>query len=233
METDLRQYLLKLGATVVGFGQMRDALDEDTSHLRIAISIGIGRRLNEDTVSLLSGLQKSAAAILKSEGHRYLIIPPDSDRINSTYVSKLYDAVSHKAAATCAGLGWVGRNGLLINPEFGPRLTFTTVLTDAPLVATAPISSSGCGECRLCVEHCPAQAISGLEWSRENPFPELVDLNKCRSHQKDSRVTSNKPNCGLCIHICPYGRKDSNTGNEVAGYAVNNDLEEDRCPSIK
>ena len=230
MKLDLKQYLLECGATVVGFGKVQDALEEEIAHLKWAISIGVDRKLNEDTVAFLSSLEKKVARLLKGYGYRYLTIPPDSDRRDGTYISKLYDLFSHKVAATCSGIGWVGRNGLLINRDYGPGLSFTTVLTDAPLDVDEPINSCLCGECKLCVEHCPAGAISGKEWSRQRPFPQLVDHNKCREHKKNSKRTNRKPNCGLCINICPYGRKkpDSGTGTNNSSDTLN-DMEEDRC----
>jgi epoxyqueuosine reductase QueG len=60
----------------------------------------------------------------------------------------------------------------------------------------------------ICIEHCPSKAITGSEWSRSSPFVELVKLNACRSHKAAKRAIDNKPNCGLCINICPYGRKN-------------------------
>lgn len=189
---------------------MDEALGAEIAHLRTAVSIGVDRKLNKDTVALLGNLEQETVRWLRDMGYRYLAIPPDSDRVNSTYVSKLYGLLSHKAAATCSGLGWIGKNGLLINSRYGPRLTFATVLTDAPLEADKPIDTSECGQCSLCVQHCPAEAISGTEWSRETPFPNMIDHARCRKHKEASRRTFNKPNCGLCINICPYGRKNTN-----------------------
>ena len=114
-------------------------------------------------------------------------------------------------AATSAGIGWVGMNGLLISPQHGPRLSLATVLTDAPLAADAPFESSRCGACTLCRDHCPSRAITGAEWSRSNPFVELVRLGECRGHKAAKRQVAGKPNCGLCITVCPYGRTIGNT----------------------
>ena len=69
------------------------------------------------------------------------------------------------------------------------------------------IDPDECIDCTLCVAYCPSQAITGLEWSRSSPFVELVKLSACRSHKAGKRATDGKPNCGLCINICPYGRR--------------------------
>ncbi len=69
-----------------------------------------------------------------------------------------------------------------------------------------PFESSRCGVCTLCRDHCPSGAITGAEWSRSNPFVELVRLGECRGHKAAERQVAGKPNCGLCITVCPYGR---------------------------
>src|SRR5512142_119241 len=206
MNAELRKELEGLGADVVGFAGLKGYMNGEIAHLEQAVSIGVARRLNEDTLSLLVKLQKRAVRFLKARGYRTLAIPPDSDRKKATFISRLYSLFNHKMAATSAGLGWIGKNGLLINPAFGPRLSLATVLTDAPLEPDRPVHYSLCGDCALCLSYCPSQAITGAEWSRSSPFVELVRLDACRSHKKAKRPTDNKPNCGLCINICPYGR---------------------------
>ncbi len=210
MKTVLRHELLGLGARVVGVAGLRGHMSGELAHLDVAVSIGLDRRLNEDTLSHLMKLQKRAVRFLKTRGHRTLAIPPDSDRIKGTFISKLYSLFNHKMAATTAGLGWIGKNGLLISPDYGPRLSLVTVLTDAPLEPDRPMEHSLCGDCTLCVQYCPSQAITGAEWSRSSPFVELVRLDACRSHKETKRLTEGKPNCGLCINICPYGRQETN-----------------------
>ncbi len=211
MKNELRNELLAQGAAVVGFACLKGHMNGEIGHLEMAVSIAVDRRLNEDTLTLLTKLQKRAVRFLKSRGFRTLAIPPDSDRKKGTFISKLYSLFNHKMAATSAGIGWVGKNGLLISPDFGPRLSLGTVLTDAALEADKPTEFSLCGDCTLCVQYCPSKAITGAEWSRSAPFVELVRLNACRSHKETKRMTEGKPNCGLCINICPYGRKEATT----------------------
>lgn len=206
LSKSLREELLRNGATVIGFADVTEALKEDISHLRMAISIGLNKGLNGETVRQLMDLQKRAVQFLKKEGYRYLCIPPDSDRRNGTFVSRLYPLFTHKIAATSAGIGWIGKNGLLISPQYGPRLSLATVLTDAPLVPDEPIEFSQCGNCSLCKDYCPSKAITGNEWSRREPFIELIRRGPCNSYKRRISRIEGKPNCGLCINICPYGR---------------------------
>lgn len=207
MSEELRGELLGQGAAVVGYAVLTGHLGREIAHLDRAVSIGVARRLNEDTLGILTRLQKRAVRHLKVRGHRTLAVPPDSDRTRGTFVSELYALFNHKMAATTAGIGWVGKNGLLISPDHGPRLTLATVLTDAPFASDEPCATSRCGACTLCRDHCPSGAITGAEWSRGNPFVELVRLAECRGHKAARRRTQGKPNCGLCITVCPYGRK--------------------------
>ncbi len=215
MTDALEKELLGSGASVVGFALVKPALSNEIAHLERAVSIGVDRNLNENSVRSLVSLQKKASGFLKSNGYKYLCIPPDSDRINNTFVSKLYNLFTHKIAATSAGIGWIGRNGLLISPVYGPRLSLATVLTDAPLKVGTPVEFSLCGDCRLCVDFCPSKAITGKDWSRYEPFIELIKSGNCSSHKKISRSVNGKPNCGLCINICPYGRKPVQTVQAV------------------
>lgn len=228
MNEIIEKALREAGADIVGFADVREILKPEIAHLERAVSIGVCRNLNENTVRLLASLKKKVVRILKREGYKYLSIPADSDRIKNSFIAKLYPLFPHKIAATSAGLGWIGRNGLLINPEYGPRLSLATVLTDAPLKTSSPVKTSQCGDCKLCLEHCPSEAITGNEWSRKNPYVELVRLQNCRDHKKESRTVNGKPNCGLCIHICPYGRRN-HTKNSKTSWM----LQDPRCQGFE
>lgn len=220
----LREELLRNGASVIGFADISEAIKGDISHLNRAISIGVNRNLNEETIRMLINLQKKAIKYLKAKGYRYLSIPPDSDRHQGSFVSRLYPLFTHKIAATSAGIGWIGKNGLLISPLYGPKLSLATVLTDAPVIPDKPIECSHCGSCSLCKDYCPSKAITGNEWSRSKPYIELVKKALCNNYKRRIRAIEGKPNCGLCINICPYGRNykipqsiGSSLVNESAG----------------
>jgi epoxyqueuosine reductase QueG len=109
--------------------------------------------------------------------------------------------VSHKRIGCLAGLGWIGRNNLLVNPEFGARFRLVTVLTDMPLEADNPLEG-GCGECRKCLKPCPAQAIG----ERSEDFDHLVCFEKLKEFRNRKIVSQNI--CGVCVRAC------SGTGRE-------------------
>ncbi len=203
----LEEILIREGASLAGVGDLSDALPPELSHLNRGISIAVRKDLNSETVGLLLRLQGLAENWLRERGFRFFSIPPDSDRRNGKFASRLYDLFSHKTAATCAGLGWIGKNGLVINKKYGPKLSWATVLTDAPFTPGTPITESLCSDCNLCVSHCPSGALTGRVWSRKKPFIEVVRYEKCRSLKKTRILFENKPNCGLCVNICPFARK--------------------------
>ena len=66
--------------------------------------------------------------------------------------------VSHKKIGYMAGLGWLGRSNLLVNPDMGSRFRLVTILTDMPLAVYRPLDQD-CGTCRACISACPAKAI--------------------------------------------------------------------------
>lgn len=194
-------------------GDVTEALSRDIIHLNRGIAIAVNRNLNRATVLFLSRLQGLTVAWLSSRGYRNLSIPPDSDRQNDKLIAKLYKLFCHKTAATCSGLGWVGKNGLLINRHYGSKLSWATVLTNAPLDADEPMRESECGDCVLCVTHCPSGAIKGDHWSISNPRRKLVAYEKCSALKSRRQTLDGKPNCGFCVTVCPYSRA-ARTRNE-------------------
>ncbi|MBZ0155214.1 MAG: epoxyqueuosine reductase [Alphaproteobacteria bacterium] len=197
---------MREGATLVGVGDVTQALTSELIHLNRGIAIALNRGLSSDTNEQLVRLQKLAEVWLKERGYRSFSIPPDSDRRKDKLITKLYHLVSHKTAATCSGLGWIGKNGLLINKRYGSKMSWATVLTDAPLIPDTPVSDSQCGECDLCVRHCPSGAVKGYHWSMVDPRKELVAYDKCRSLKKKRHDFTEKPNCGFCVTVCPFSR---------------------------
>jgi len=128
--------------------------------------------------------------------------------------------VSQIDLAARSGLGWIGKNGLLISPEHGTRVGIGTVLTDAEIEHDAQLAQ-GCPEdCFICVENCPVDAIDGSG---------KVDRPRCTSNQaiaplslmmaKNFPVKENLSmlvnvgsadehvwyTCNACVTRCPIG----------------------------
>ena len=102
--------------------------------------------------------------------------------------------LSHRLVGRQAGHGWIGRSGLLVNPVHGARVRYATVITDMPLPLDAPVEG-GCGSCRVCLELCPAGAIT------EDGY----DKQKCLAKLKTFASTRGIGQyiCGVCVKACP------------------------------
>lgn len=103
--------------------------------------------------------------------------------------------LSHKHVGVAAGLGWFGRNNLLVNAKLGSRFRLVTVLTDMPLEADGP-AEGGCGTCRACVALCPAAAIKD---SRDE-FDHLACYEKLKEFRKKGYTSQFI--CGVCVRAC-------------------------------
>jgi len=103
--------------------------------------------------------------------------------------------LSHKHVARAAGLGWIGRNNLLVNEQYGCRIRLVTILTDLPLIIDST-SLKDCGACRRCLSVCPTGAIK----ERQEDFDHLRCYEQLRTFAKTLHFSHNI--CGVCVKAC-------------------------------
>ena len=151
------------------------------------------------------------SSVLQSEGYRALPVPA-SQMVDG---ERLCGVFSNKMAAHLAGLGWIGKSCLLVTPKVGPRARWATVLTDAPLEVTGESMDERCGACQQCVEICPPKAFTGQPFRQEEYRDVRFIAQKCHAYLSEIRETTGYRVCGLCLYVCPYGRKGTTQNRPV------------------
>ncbi|NPB04303.1 MAG: tRNA epoxyqueuosine(34) reductase QueG [Thermotogae bacterium] len=122
--------------------------------------------------------------------------------------------VLEKELAVKSGLGWIGKNSLLVTPNLGPNVLLGGVFTDLVLKPDDPFPYDWCGRCNRCVEACPTGAISEYR---------TVDARKCVSYWSIEYKGGSLPpsvslhgwvfGCDVCLNVCPWGEKTPERAN--------------------
>jgi reductive dehalogenase len=136
----------------------------------------------------------------------------------ATYIKNLgYQARAHidgnyhvlaTAVAHDAGLGELGRLGLIITPSHGPRVRIAVVTTDIPLKEDRPVNfgvQHFCEICKKCAHNCPSQSIeSGAKKEIRGVTKWPSRMESCYKFWR--RVGTD---CSLCLAVCPYSKPNS------------------------
>lgn len=225
--TLVKEQALTLGASIVGIADLKlvDGISTipenllDSYSRAIVIAVPISSDVfeliqNEPTPlyahhysvtnSLLDTITLKLQNTLLAQGFKGLAIPASQIIDHDNWMGQ----ISHKALARAAGIGWIGKNLLLITPKYGPRVRLTAVLTNAPLDTDSPLPNR-CGKCHKCQDACPVTAIKGNSWEEYPQTREdALHFSKCvEKLTLDFAKLPNiqKPICGLCIKVCPWG----------------------------
>jgi epoxyqueuosine reductase len=145
--------------------------------------------------SRLDGIAYSLSREIEKRGYRSL--PFAASQVVDWRKQKAH--ISHKHIAELAGIGWIGRNNLLIHPALGAHVRYNTVLTDMPLDAGKPLAT-GCGECRKCIAVCPGSAIK----DKPSDFDHMECYNMITQLKNKSNVGHYI--CGICVEACKGAR---------------------------
>jgi ferredoxin len=219
----LKRWANKLGALDVGVTELRDyhkytvvgrgadygktvTLDHAFA---IAFTVEMDKRMIDSApfgpIAMESAQQylaSGAAAIQMAEFIRALGYPARA-HIDGNY------RVVCPLVARDAGLGEIGRMGLLMTPGLGPRVRIAVVTTDLPLVPDGRRHDHSmidfCTECKKCADACPSRAIS---------FDDRADVDGVVRWQIDSEACFTLwcklgTDCGRCVKVCPYSHPDN------------------------
>jgi len=212
------------GATKYGFSYVGDLLPDNLKHLKYAISVVV--RLSDQIINdikngptytyfshyrsvnfLIDQITLRTVLLLQDWGFLSMAVPA-SQTVKGENIDEYSGLFQHKTAATRSGLGWIGKNGLLITPEYGPRIRLGTVLTEMKLPVGIPIEEGRCGECKACVVSCPALALHGTNWKKGLLRKEILDARACSEYMNEHFKHIGRGSvCGICINVCPVGDK--------------------------
>lgn len=164
----------------------------------------IGRFATSDQYQPVRQIAEAVAAHLRRNGYRAEVLIDDN---------RLVD----RAAAVRAGVGWSGRNTMVLAPGQGPWMLLGSVVTDAPLATTDPMQRS-CGTCVACIPACPTRALD----------EQGLDARRCLSTWLQTpgsipqwirpRLGRRIYGCDECLTVCPPGtRALAEAGNQPTG----------------
>jgi epoxyqueuosine reductase QueG len=212
--------LMERGAAFVACADLRALSPECREGLPCGVTIGVALRPTvvdrmmrgacaeydaefERTSALRQELRQKCLELLRSMGAKAIRVPPAlAQADDSTLMAPLPD----KTVATLAGVGWIGKCALLVTEAYGCALRLVTVLTDAELPTGMLVTISRCGDCRVCVDACPAHAPSGVPWRPGIPRDEFFDAFACQQHGMRMKAANNlrHEGCGICVAVCPW-----------------------------
>jgi len=186
---------------------------KDPAQFKYAVSIGISmdyeaqRDITSYFASASTGLGYSKMVEVSSSVAKFIRM------LGYPAIPVGNDTCTNVPIAIDAGLGELGRNGIVITPELGPRVRLCTVLTDMPLQPDKPIEfgvKEFCKNCGKCAESCPSGAISKGELTDQpnnrSNRPGIVrwpvNAEKCFDFWHVNRSA-----CNVCVAVCPFNKK--------------------------
>lgn len=216
----IEERLIHVGASLVGFAEL-SAIEEDRRRgfpygisFAVALDPGIVARISTGphmnyyeeyrVVSRrLNALGEDLEQFIMSLGFR--AFSQAAVRQDENFTTPL----PHKTAATLAGLGWIGKSATLVNETYGNAIRLGSVLTDMPFEPGTPVTKSRCGDCRLCVDHCPGRAVKGANWTVGTRRDELLDAFACKAEviRRGIPFGLTEGTCGVCLVVCPYTQR--------------------------
>jgi len=219
--TELQDYHLY---SVGGRGERYGKIYEKKHDYAIAFTVEMDHRMMQSAPK---------GPVIMESAQQYL----ESGRIAvqlAHFIRKLgYEARAHidgnyevvcPLVARDAGLGEIGRMGLLMTPKLGPRVRIAVVTTSLPLIIDEPTNDFSvidfCTKCKKCADACPGQAISFTAKK------DIAGVERWQINQEACFIywTTIGTDCGRCVSVCPYAHPDNFLHNLVRAGLKNSSV---------
>jgi len=214
LKDELKEFCFSLGISLFGVASVRDIKkeflfsDETLGDLDYTISLGL--RLSDGILediqdfptkayfhhyrqanAILDQIAFRVSNFIQDKGYRALAVPASQIVDWEKQTSHL----SHKKIGEMSGLGFIGKNNLLVSPDIGSRFRLVTILTNMPLGPDKKLEET-CGKCRACISVCPAGAIK----EKKEDFEHIKCFEKLKEF-RDKRLVDQFI-CGVCVKAC-------------------------------
>lgn len=193
-----RFYMKNAQAVIVMGLKLVDALWDNLRGKQDVHSMNLYNYLIHYNYDLLDYIAIQTARFLEEEGYDAYPVQAIAEKRNGL----LYGYFSFKGAAMAAGLGSQGKHSLVVTPQYGPRVRWVAVITDAPLICNEPNTDppgTVCKGCTKCLESCPVGALS---FDEETKTP-VIDKVKCQWWM-------DRCQCAYCQGVCTMGHIAAN-----------------------
>ena len=225
LEKEIRKVFSEHPDIIYGFTDISYCSYKESYHSALVFAVPYGKQLTPDDyteegfeqgIQTAKGRLETVVAeieqILQKHQTKYWIPPVAQE--NETELRALF---SFKTAAARAGIGWFGKNDVIITERYGPRVRLSAILIDEIFAYGQPITAGRCPEdCTKCIDICPCKALKNQQWSIEKDRSEIIDYQKCnRMRSAFIKKLGRKNACGLCLAACPFGRSGQNPSEGI------------------
>ncbi len=216
LQTEIREVFSKHPEIIFGFTDIPCSSYADTYASALVFAVPYGKQLSKVTYTeeefeqgiqgargVLETVVEEIEAVLRRRRAKYWIPPVAQE--NETELRALF---SFKTAAARAGIGWFGKNDVIITEKYGPRVRLSAILIDEAFEYDHPITEGRCPDsCTKCFDICPCGALKNRQWTLNTDRSEMIDFRKCnRMRSAFIPKLGRKNACGLCMAVCPIGQ---------------------------
>jgi len=230
MMMDLYASLLSSGLNTFRIGKGREEKNVSQLFITFDMSEKMNKELIEETIDYIHEAQIAHNGEIEYPVYERMRLY--ARRVMRQLEKMGYDCImypfnlSQKKMAQLAGLGSMGKNSLIINPDYGPWIRLQSILTNAPLVPDKEYTRDLCGECTRCIDTCPTGALTPYKVDPEKCLIGIKEQDLARLIEEDllytafrdtpdhvfkeymPRLTENSVlMCTACQEACPYGRE--------------------------